>query len=310
MTHSDPLPTVILQPAPQRTARIFLPGVLQELHDRFTVVDLEDDLRREALDEVLPNAFAIIGQPALDRARLQRAPNLRAICNVEGNFFPNVDYEMCYEKGIYVLGCGPAYAQAVAEMSLGLALDIARGISREDRAFRGGSEQYVANGNDEALLLRGSTVGLLGYGNLGRALHRLLIPFDAHIRVHDPWLPDAVLQQAGVHPAGLAEVISRSQFLFVLATVTGDSEHLLGPRQLDLVPQGGRVILVSRAAIADFDALYERIRDRKFLAAIDVWPDEPMPSDSKFRALDGLVFFRSSGRRDPAGFRRDRRHGS
>ena len=290
MTSANVKPTVILRPSPQKTNRIFSPASLLKLHERFTVVDLEDDGRPEAIDEALPAAFAIIGQPDLDRARLQRAPRLRAICNIEGNFFPNVDYEACYEQGVYVLGCGPAYAQAVAEMSLGLALDIARGISREDRAFRTGTEHYVANGNEEAMLLRGSTVGLLGYGNLGRALHRLLTPFDAHIRAYDPWLPDAVLQHAGLHPASLDETIRESQFLFVLATVTAESERLLGARELDLVPAAGRVILVSRAAVADFDALYERIRDGRLLAAIDVWPEEPMPAESPFRSLDGLVF--------------------
>ena len=287
---TDTKPTVILRPSPQKANRIFTAQSLETLHERYTVVDLEGDARTEPFDEFLPSAFAIIGQADLDRERLQRAARLRVVCNVEGNFFPNMDYETCYEQGIYVLGCGPAYAQAVAEMALGLALDIARGISREDRAFRHGTEHYVADGNEESLLLSGSTIGLLGYGNLGRALHRLITPFSAHIRVHDPWLPDAVLQQAGLHTAGLDEVISESQFLFVLATVTEESEHLLGARELDLVPLGGRLILVSRAAVADFEALYERVRDGRFVAAIDVWPDEPMPVDSPFRSLDGLVF--------------------
>lgn len=290
MDSTDDRPTVILRPTPQRTSRIFTPAALQALHERYRVVDLEEDDRPEVLDAALPSAFAIIGQPDLDRDRLLAARNLRAICNVEGNFFPNVDYATCSEQGVYVLGCGPAYAQAVAEMALGLALDIARGISREDRAFRDGTEHYVASGNEESVLLHGATIGLLGYGNLGRSLHRLLAPFEPHLLVHDPWLPDSVLRQAGLHPAGLDEVVGRSTFLFVLATVTGESEHLLGARELDLVPPGGRVILVSRAAIADFDALYERVRDGRFLAAVDVWPQEPMPADSPFRALDGLVF--------------------
>jgi phosphoglycerate dehydrogenase-like enzyme len=283
-------PAVILSPAPQRTSRIFTPEALAALHQRYRVVELDGKDGDESLDAALPDALAVIGQPDLPRERLDRAPRLRAILNVEGNFFPNVDYAACFERGIHVLGCGPAYAQAVAEMALGLALDLARGISREDRAFRDGTERYVADGNEESVLLRGATVGLLGYGNLGRALHRLLQPFDAHIRVHDPWLPDAVLRQAGLHPAGLDETLHESRFLFVLATVTAESEHLLGGRELDLVPDGGRVVLVSRAAVADFDALLERIRAGRFLAAVDVWPQEPVPPDSPFRALDGLVF--------------------
>jgi phosphoglycerate dehydrogenase-like enzyme len=282
-------PVVVLRPHPHGVERIFTPEALAILHERYRVVDLApgDD---EALDAALPEAFAVLGQPDLPRERLEQAPHLRAILNVEGNFFANVDYETCFARGIHVLGCGPAYAQAVAELALGLALDLARGISREDRAFRRGTEQYVAAGNEESVLLRGSTVGLLGYGNLGRALHRLLVPFDAHVRVHDPWLPDAVLREAGLHPAGLDETIRESRFLFVLATVTAESELLLGPRELDLVPAGGRLVLISRAAVADFDALCERIRDGRFLAAVDVWPEEPVPADSPFRSLDGLVF--------------------
>ena len=175
-------PAVALIPAPQTTARIFTQEALAVLHERYRVIDLEHDDRPGALDEVLPEVFAVIGQPDLGRDRLNRAPKLHAIINVEGNFFPNIDYQACYDQGIYVLGCGPAYAQAVAEHSLGLAIDIARGISREDRAFRDGTEHYVATGNEESVLLHGSRIGLLGYGNLGRALHRLLQPFDADIR--------------------------------------------------------------------------------------------------------------------------------
>jgi phosphoglycerate dehydrogenase-like enzyme len=289
VTDSAGRPVVVLQPGPHPTERIFSAAAWAALHERYRVITVPAD-DPESLDRALPHAFALIGQPDLPRERLQNAQQLRAILNVEGNFFANVDYETCYEQGVYVLGCGPAYAQAVAEMALGLALDIARGISREDHAFRDGTEHYVADGNEESVLLRGSTIGLLGYGNLGRALHRLLVPFDAHIRVHDPWLPDAVLRQAGLHPAGLDETIAESRFLFVLATVTTESEHLLGARELDLVPPGGRLVLVSRAAVADFDALYERLRAGRFLAAVDVWPSEPMPADSPFRTLDGLVF--------------------
>jgi phosphoglycerate dehydrogenase-like enzyme len=282
-------PTVLLRPHPHGVANIFTPEALATLRERYRVVDLEpgDDA---TLDAELPGAFAVVGQPDLPRERLERAARLKAILNVEGNFFPNVDYATAFARGIHVLGCGPVYAQAVAELALGLALDLARGISREDRAFREGTERYVADGNEESVLLRGSTVGLLGYGNLGRALHRLLVPFDAHVRAHDPWLPDAVLREAGLYPASLEETIAESRFLFVLATVTEDSEHLLGPRELDLVPAGGRVVLISRAAVADFDALYERVRDGRFLAAVDVWPAEPVPADSPFRRLDGLVF--------------------
>jgi phosphoglycerate dehydrogenase-like enzyme len=290
VTDSIARPTVVLRAAPHRADRIFSAEAWAALHERYRVVEVAEDDPPDVLDSVLPQAFAIIGQPDLPRERLEKASKLRAICNVEGNFFPNVDYEACFDRGIYVLGCGPAYAQAVAEHALGMALDISRGISREDRAFREGTERYVADGNEGSVLVHGSTIGLIGYGNLGRALHRLLIPFKAHIRVHDPWLPASVLRRRGLHPASLEETISESRFLFVLATVTADSERLLGPRELDLVPAQGRVVIVSRAAVVDFDALHERLREGRFIAAVDVWPTEPVPIDSPFRSLESLLF--------------------
>ena len=287
---SDERPLVILQPAPQRSDRIFTAAARQDLEAAFCVVDLADDDDPNSFDEVLPEAFAIIGQPELPAERLARATTLRAICNVEGNFFPNVDYAAAFARGIHVLGCGPAYAQAVAEYALALALDLARGISREDRAFRSGTERYVLDGNADAILLRGARVGLIGYGNLGRALRPLLEAFAVDLRVYDPWLPDGALIDWGLQPGYLSDVLQRSQFVFVLATVTADSEHLLGATELARLPDGARLVLVSRAAVVDYDALWAELASGRILAGVDVWPLEPVPADDPYRRLEGLVF--------------------
>ncbi|GAA5195846.1 hydroxyacid dehydrogenase [Rugosimonospora acidiphila] len=295
-------PLVVLRPAPQRSDRIFSVETMARLRDQFTVVDLEDDPSPAALDAWLPEAFAIVGQPDLPRARLRRAPALRALLNVEGNFFPNVDYEACFEQGIHVLGCGPAYAQPVAEYALGLALDLARGISREDRAFRAGRERYVLAGNTDSILLRHADVGLVGFGNLGRALRPLLAPFQPTVRVFDPWLPPAVLRAHDVVPATIEETLGRSQFVFVLATVTEESRQLIGAEQLDLIPEGGRLILVSRAPVVDYPALLERVDAGRLTAAIDVWPDEPVAPGDPARGLEGLVLSAHRAGGIPAAF--------
>lgn len=300
----DDRPLVILQPTPQRADRIFTASARLELEAAFRVVDLEDDPDPEALDAVLPEAFAIIGQPNLPAERLSRARRLRAICNVEGNFFPNIDYPVAFDQGIAVLGCGPAYAQAVAELALGLALDLARGISREDRAFRTGTEHYVSEGNENALLLRGSRVGLIGYGNLGRALRPLLDAFAVDLRVYDPWLPDRALADDGLVPGSLEEVLRRSSFVFVLATVTAESERLLGPNELVQLPDGARLVLVSRAAVVDYDALWTELAARRIFAGVDVWPLEPVPADDPFRRLDRLLFSGHRGGGIPQAFAR------
>jgi phosphoglycerate dehydrogenase-like enzyme len=153
---------VVLSAAPRSIDEIFRPARSAALRDEFEVI-VRDDINE--LDDLLPRAFAIVGQPDLPAERLRHASELRALLNVEGNFFPNVDYATCFDRGIHVLGCGPAYAQAVAEYSLGLALDLCRGISREDRAFRAGVEGYVSDSTADSILLSGADVGLIGFGN-------------------------------------------------------------------------------------------------------------------------------------------------
>ena len=294
-------PVVVLRTAPQPVQRIFTPATMAELSARFRVLDLSAGTEQD-LDEALGEAFAVVGQPDLPAERLRRAPRLRALLNVEGNFYPNVDYPTCFQQGIRVLGCGPAYAQAVAEYALGLALDLARGISREDRAFRQGKERYLGEGNADAVLLRHAEVGLMGFGNLGRALSQLLVPFAPTLRGYDPWLPAATLREAGIIPGGLEETLDRSQFLFVLAAVTDTNAQLLGAEQLDRLPHGARLILVSRAGVVDYDALLDRVADGRLRAAIDVWPDEPVPGDHRARGLDGLVLSAHRAGGIPAAF--------
>jgi phosphoglycerate dehydrogenase-like enzyme len=154
---------------------------------------------------------------------------------------------------------------------------------------RRGEERYVAAGNADAILLARAPIGLVGYGNLGRALRPLLAPFTSEVRVFDPWLPPAVLEESGLLPASLEETLSRSIVVFVLATVTAESRHLLDARMLDLLPDGARVVLVSRAAVVDQDALLARVTAGRLLAAVDVWPEEPIPADSAWRRQEGAV---------------------
>jgi phosphoglycerate dehydrogenase-like enzyme len=290
MSITSDKPVVLLRPAPQIIERIFSADTLSALNERYTVIDGQADPSEAAIEACLPDVFAIIGQPDLPAQRLERAPKLRGILNVEGNFFQNVDYDVAFSRGVNVVACMPVYAQAVAEHALGMAIDLARGISREDRAFREGRERYVSASNADAILLRGSSMGILGYGNIGRRLLPLLEPFrPATIRCYDPWLPDAVIRDAGMQPAALDEVLSTSTFLFILATVTEESTHLLNATNMRLIPPGARVILSSRAAVVDFEAMVSLVAEGRFLCATDVWPEEPAPADHPARKQEGML---------------------
>ncbi|MEO7937264.1 MAG: NAD(P)-dependent oxidoreductase, partial [Burkholderiaceae bacterium] len=241
------------------------------------------------VDAHLERVVAIVGQTDLDAARIARASALRTLVNVEGNFGQNVDYAACFARGIQVLGVAPVFAQPVAEMALGMAIDLARGITRADRLMRLGQEQYGLSGNRDAFLLRGQTMGFIGCGHLGRALIPLLAPFHPRLLIHDPWLPDGLIRELGAEPATLAQVLAEPRVIFALAGMTADNQGWLDRARLQTIRSDAVFLLLSRAGIVDFDALVELVAQGRFCAATDVFPVEPAPADLPARQVDGLL---------------------
>jgi len=238
----------------------------------------------EHVERYLPEAVAVIGQTPLPRERLDRAPHLRLIANVESNFLPNVDYEECHRRNIHVVATSPVFAQPVAEMALGMALSSARRMHEADAAVRRGDESlYGEADNQDSFLLHGKTLGLLGCGNLGRALLPLLRAFSRDIIVHDPWLHPSVLRELGVEPVSFDELFERSCVLFVLAAVTTENQGAIGARQFDAMRGGSVFVLVSRAGVVDFDAMLDAAEGGRVRVAVDVFPDEPIPADARAR---------------------------
>ena len=163
-----------------------------------------------------------------------------------------------------------------------MAIDLARGITAADRAMRAGTEAYELEANRGCFLLAGSDVGVVGLGDLGRELVRLLAPFRCRVRAHDPWLPDLAVRAAGAEPAGLDDLLRASRVVFVFAAPTTDNEAMLGRRELELLVGGTAcpcVLVMSRAAVVDLDALVELAAAGRLRAAVDVWPREPVPAD-------------------------------
>jgi phosphoglycerate dehydrogenase-like enzyme len=283
-------PKIVIDPQPRTMDLIFRPNAqrrLLEIAD-LTVFDGEQ-MPEEMLEENLGQAEILIGQSDLPRVRLQRAKKLRAIFNVEGNFLPNIDYDYCFSHGIRVLVASPAFAVPVAEMALAFALDLARGISKNDRAFRAKAEVYGLQSNQDSFLFTGSRVGIIGFGDLARAFRPMLRPFRCPVKVYDPWLPERELLLHDCTPAGLNELLSSSDVVFVFASVTAENQGFLGARELALIRPGGLFILMSRAAVVDFEALTGAASSGRLKVATDVFPEEPFAKDHPIRDLQDVV---------------------
>jgi phosphoglycerate dehydrogenase-like enzyme len=285
---------VICAPEPRTLDLIFTPQALEQLKAKYRIVEADPENIAGLGDDILGEARYIIGQPPLSAETLARMPQLRCVLNVESNLINNMPYEVLFARGIHVVTTGLVFAEPVAELGLAMALNIARGIVDADVDFREGRELWGGEGNTKVRLLSGADVGIIGFGDLGKALNRLLTGFRTTTRVYDPWMPVSILIDHGVRPSSLEEVLTKSDFIFVVAAVTSENQHFLGADAFASMRPGAGFILLSRANVVDFDALMAAVEIGHIVAASDVYPEEPLPLDHPVRTLKG--FLRSAHR--------------
>jgi phosphoglycerate dehydrogenase-like enzyme len=287
-------PLVICAPQPRSIELIFTPDAEALLRERYELVETDDEGLAFLPNEVLAKARYVLGQPPLSSQTLTSMKSLRCIFNVESNLLQNMPYDEVFARGIHVVTTGLVFAQPVAEMGIAMALNLARGIVDADVEFGAGKELWGYEGNQSARLLSGANVGIVGFGDLGKALNRLLTGFRTKTKVYDPWVPPSILIENGVAPASLDEVLGDSDFVFVVASVTSENQGFLGADAFAKMRKGAAFILLSRAGVVDFDALIAAVRSRHIVAASDVFPEEPLAADHPVRTLPG--FLRSAHR--------------
>ncbi len=282
---------ILLDPYPRFTDVIFSPEDRRRLEALGQVIWYDGGpAPADEIDHYLPATVELIRQAAMPRERLDRAPHLRLIVNIEGNFLPNIDYEECHRRNIYVTSIAPVFAVSVAEMALGMAIAAARGMVEGDAKTRVGRESlYGAEDTADSFLLRGKPMGVIGCGNLGRELVQMLRPFRGEILAYDPWVHNHVLRDMQLQPVGLEEMFRRSRVVFILAPTTTENAGSLDKRYFSLMQRGSVVVLVSRAGIVNFEDLLDAAESGQIRAAIDVFPEEPIPANHRARRTPNTI---------------------
>lgn len=287
-------PLILAAPEPRSIDGIFTPTAKARLFANYRILEVAPDGLAALPNETLAEARYILGQPPISPELLAKLSGLKAVLNVESNLINNMPYETLFERGIYTLTTGAVFAEPVAEIGLAFALDLLRGVVDADVAFRNGQELWGFDGNRTARLLTGAHVGLIGFGELGRALNRVLEGFRVNIRAYDPWLPPSLLREHRVVPSNLDEVLSTSDVVFCVASVTAENQGFLGASDFARMRPGAAFVLLSRAGVVNFDDLMGAVRSGHIVAASDVFPEEPLPLDHPVRSLPG--FLRSAHR--------------
>jgi D-3-phosphoglycerate dehydrogenase len=234
------------------------------------------------MDEAQCLAFAgevdgwLAGDDRITRAVLAaHRPRLRVIAKW-GTGLDSIDRAAAAEMGVPVLNSPGAFAQAVAEVAIGLILMLTRHLAAIDRAIRAGHWP-----KPQGVELSGATLGLIGRGAIGGRIAELGQAFGMAVIHHDPAVPGSV-------PA--REVAARADVVCLACALTPENRHLVDASFLAAMKPSAILVNVARGPLVDEAALIAALRAGRIAgAALDVFEAEPLPSDSPLRAMDNVV---------------------
>ena len=233
----------------------------------------------EAIEHLGDGVIGLIaGLEPLNAKVLGSAKHLKAIARV-GIGLDTVDLEAARTHGIAVFNTPEPPAQAVAELTLGHILGMLRHIPRVDRAIRAGEWK-----GQFGQLLAGKTVGIVGFGRIGRKVSELLAPFGVNVIAHDPVANDA----SAVRFVDLPTLLSTSDIVTLHVPYTTENHHLIGAQQLASMKPGAFLVNIARGGLVDEVALLASLEaNRLGGAALDCFEVEPYSGPLK--DLDNVV---------------------
>ncbi|MDB1122417.1 phosphoglycerate dehydrogenase [Vibrio algarum] len=225
---------------------------------------------QELAQHIEDTEILIAGTEIITEEVLQNAPNLKLISRV-GIGLDGIDFDLCKRYGIRVAYTPDAPTMAVAELNLGMILDIARKISHTDSNIRKGIWQ-----RHMGTLLYGKTIGIFGMGRIGKSLVHLLSPFNVNILVHDIE-PDIALGR--LHRVKFVEkvdVLKYSDIISINVPLKKDTIDFITAKEFDLMQPHTLLVNTARGGIINESDLYQALKNNKIAgAAVDVFEEEP-----------------------------------
>lgn len=212
---------------------------------------------------------AIVSTDPFTSEVISAHPELQVIARV-GVGFDSIDISVATSRGILVTTTKGANETTVADHTIALMLAAARRISEHDRNVK--DRQWLRTGPLTSWLLTGSTVGLVGYGVIGRLVAKRLKGFDVRILVSDP----AFAGDAEVEAVALDELLAQSDFVSMHTPLLSSTRGLISAREISLMKESAILINTGRGGIVDESELAGALREGHLrYAGLDVFELEP-----------------------------------
>jgi len=236
------------------------------------------DMPKDELPKIVGEYDALIVRSAtkVKGDLIANAKNLKVIGRA-GVGLDNIDLEKAKEMGITVVNTPHASATSVAELAIGHLLALARGIVKGTVTLREGK---WTKKELKGVEVYGKTLGLIGYGNIGKIVEKLALALGMKVIVVDDQAYDRVVS--------LEEMLPKADFISIHVPLTPQTRHMLSTREFNMMKEGVMIIDCSRGGVVDQEALYEALVSGKVkAAALDVFEEEP-PGKHKLLALENV----------------------
>ena len=239
-----------------------------------------------AHDLAWADAVIMWSWPVFDENMLREAGGLTYLGQINTT---GTTARACLRQRIALSEARHCWSPAVAEMALTLMLAGLRKSSALHLQMRAGSEPWVndfpADIDPLERQLSGRSVGLVGFGGIGRRLAELLRPFGCDLRIYDPFVPASAMKVYGGRPASVTELLKRSDVVVLCAANVEGAAHLLDAGRVAALKPGCVLVNVGRSMLIDMPALVKRLKQGDITAMLDVFDTEPLEKESVLRTL-------------------------
>lgn len=241
---------------------------------------------RQVIEALDGHEILVMQGAAVSDAVLDAHPELRLICCARGGPV-NVDVAAATAHGIPVVITPGKNADAVAELTIGFLVMLSRRLPEVIRHVEGGGE--FAHDNYEGAKwfghdLAGQTLGLVGYGQVGRRVAVRASPFEMRVLVYDPYVDAATIEADGGEAVDLEALLARSDFVSLHARATAENRGLIGADALARMKRGAFLINTARDSLVDEAAIVDALASGQ-LAGLAVDLVSPSPAEGRHPLL-------------------------
>ena len=248
-----------------------------------------NDRHIAALKLLVADADAVITQFAPIHAEVISEMRRVKVIVRYGIGYDTVDVKAARERGIPVCNIPDYCIDEVADHTLAFILGVTRQVVPNTLYIRDG-KWGLATPLDQLRTLRDQTVGIVGFGRIGREVAARLAPFKSRRLVFDAFVPADTIRSAGCEPVTLEELLTQSDIVTLHCPSTPQTKKLLNTDALARMKRGAVVVNLARGDLIDTAALIAALQSGHLAgAAIDVCDPEPIPTDSPLRSLPNVI---------------------